>query len=112
MRIEILNIILTRKSVNQNGTMSRWPGSIIDTFFYSLAHEYGSKAIALILSGVGTDGREGARAIKNSGGIVLARNPNTTAFSSMPASVIHSGVVNNILEPAQIAQALQKILSG
>ena len=86
------------------------PHLTINTFFASLAIDAGEKAIAIILSGLGSDGTEGARLIKAEGGTVIARDPATTSFSSMPASAIASGCVDIILEPALMPQAIEDIV--
>lgn len=76
------------------------PHLTIDFFFNSLAADYGKNAIGVILSGLGNDGTAGVKAIKKAGGMVIARNPATTSFSSMPASAIATGMVDFVLEPA------------
>ena len=72
----------------------------IDTFFKSLAENSGMHAIAVVLSGAGSDGTEGSRYIKNCGGMVMAQEPGSAAFNSMPVSVIHSGLADYVLEPS------------
>ncbi|MCF2502053.1 hypothetical protein L0663_01570 [Dyadobacter sp. CY107] len=77
------------------------PGShmTINTFFTSLAADYGPKAIGVVLSGLGSDGSDGVKAIKKAGGLVIAREPEGTEFHSMPANAIATGMVDFILEP-------------
>ena len=93
MTISNNHLHLTEK-INQGG-----PHLTINTFMKSLASDYGNKAIGVILSGLGSDGTEGVKMIKNAGGMVIAREPTTTEFSSMPSSAIAAGVVDCILEP-------------
>ncbi|WP_448700542.1 chemotaxis protein CheB [Mucilaginibacter sp. AW1-3] len=83
------------------------PHLTINTFFNSLSADYGKKAIGVVLSGLGSDGTEGIRAIKKAGGMVIARNPATSAFGSMPSSAIATGVVDFVLEPAQMPGAIE-----
>jgi two-component system CheB/CheR fusion protein len=83
------------------------PHLTINGFFNSLAEDYGNKAIAVILSGLGSDGSEGALAIKKAGGMVIARNPETSEFSSMPSSAIATGAVDFILEPDLMPNAIE-----
>lgn len=78
------------------------PHLTINKFFISLAADKGSKAIAVVLSGLGTDGSEGVRAIKKAGGMVIARDPETAEFNSMPRSAIATGMVDYILEPEEM----------
>lgn len=75
------------------------PNTAIDTFLKSLAEDQGAKAIAVILSGTGTDGTKGISAIQNSGGMVLVQDPISAKFNGMPNSAIASGYVDYILSP-------------
>ncbi|MBC7915496.1 MAG: chemotaxis protein CheR, partial [Pyrinomonadaceae bacterium] len=85
----------------------RGPHLTINTFFNSLAENSGKKAIGVILSGLGSDGTEGVKAIKKAGGMIIARNPHTSEFASMPSSAIATGLVDFILEPALMPQAIE-----
>src|SRR3954467_13169505 len=58
----------------------------IDFFFRSLAQDQHERAICIILSGTGSDGTQGARAVKSEGGLVLAQNPDSTEHDGMPRS--------------------------
>ena len=86
------------------------PHLTIDRFLTSLASNSGGKAIAVILSGLGSDGSEGTKAIKNAGGMVIARNPDTSEFSSMPAYAIATGVVDFVLEPELMPATIEEYL--
>jgi two-component system CheB/CheR fusion protein len=86
---------------------SHTPHLTINRFFNSLAVDYGKKAIAVILSGLGSDGTEGIKAIKKAGGMVIARNPETSAFGSMPSHAIGTGLVDFILEPELMPGAIK-----
>jgi two-component system CheB/CheR fusion protein len=83
------------------------PHLTINAFFNSLAADYGKKAIGVILSGLGSDGTEGVKAIKKSGGMVIARNPETSEFGSMPSHAIATGLVDFILEPELMPNAIE-----
>jgi len=78
---------------------NRSPHMTINTFFKSLAADYGHKAIAVILSGLGSDGTDGIKAIKKAGGLVIVREPDGSEFNSMPANAISTGMVDFISEP-------------
>lgn len=78
------------------------PNNAIDTFLHSLAKNKANRAIAIILSGTGTDGTRGIEAIKNSGGMVIVQDPNTAKFNGMPNSAIQLGITDYILPPAQM----------
>src|SRR5690606_6819079 len=67
----------------------------IDSFLRSLAEDQSEKAIGIILSGTGTDGTLGLRAILGEGGITMAQEPATAKFDGMPTSAIQSGYVTH-----------------
>src|SRR6266404_2397934 len=83
----------------------------VDDFLRSLAEEQKERAIAVILSGTGTNGTAGAQAIKAAGGICIAQNPETAAFPGMPRSLIHAGYADQVLAPQDIPAVLQKYAS-
>ena len=66
----------------------------IDAFFRSLAQDQGERAVGIILSGAGSDGTAGLRAIKEHGGLTLAQSPETAKYDSMPQSAIAAGLVD------------------
>ncbi len=78
----------------------------IDFFFRSLAQDQHERAIGIILSGTGSDGTSGARAIKAEGGIVMAQNTESTEFSGMPCSIIATGLVDYVMPPAEMPAQL------
>ncbi len=78
----------------------------IDTFMRSLAEECGESAIGILLSGTGTDGTLGLRAIIGAGGISLVQSPETAKFNGMPYSAIHAGYASYVLAPAEMPDAL------
>ena len=83
----------------------------IDEFFHALAEDQQEKAIAIVFSGMGTDGADGVQTIHAHGGIVLVQEPGSTAFKSMPDAAIRSDHPDEILPPAQLAENLLKIIS-
>ncbi|MCF2444035.1 ATP-binding protein [Dyadobacter sp. CY345] len=85
----------------------RGPHMTINTFFTSLAADYGPKAIGVILSGLGSDGTNGIKAIKKAGGLVIVREPEGTEFHSMPSNAIATGMVDFILEPEKIPAVIE-----
>jgi two-component system, chemotaxis family, CheB/CheR fusion protein len=75
------------------------PNTAIDIFLRSLAEDQGAKALAVILSGTGTDGSKGIQAIQHAGGMVLVQDPISAKFDGMPNSAIASGFADYILSP-------------
>lgn len=91
------------------------PGGLnlpIDIFFHSLAEDKENKAIGVVLSGTGTDGTLGLRAIKGSGGITMAQEPNTAKYDGMPQSAIATGKVDHILSPESMPPVLSRYAKG
>jgi two-component system CheB/CheR fusion protein len=83
----------------------------IDVLFRSLADHIGD-GCAIILSGAGSDGAMGARAVKEAGGIILVQDPEEAEYSSMPRSAIATGVVDFVLPIAGLASRLVELLRG
>jgi PAS domain S-box-containing protein len=81
----------------------------IDAFLTSLASERKMLAIGVVLSGTGTDGTEGLKAIKAEGGITFAQKPESAQYAGMPQSAISAESVDFILSPDRIAKELSKI---
>jgi len=81
----------------------------IDAFLRSLAEDQAEKSIGIILSGTGTDGTLGLRAILGAGGVTLAQEPTTAKFDGMPVSAIQAGYVTHILPAEKMPEVL---LSG
>src|SRR6266705_4704923 len=81
----------------------------IDHFFESLAEECGSRAIGVVLSGTGSDGTAGLRAIKAAGGLTFAQNEESAKFDAMPRSAIRSGFVDVVLAPDAIAREIRSV---
>jgi two-component system CheB/CheR fusion protein len=78
----------------------------IDFFFRSLAQDQRERAICIVLSGTGSDGTLGVRAIKGEGGMVMAQNPDSAAYDGMPRSAIATGLVDYVLPPAEMPAQL------
>lgn len=78
----------------------------IDFFFRSLAQDQRERAIGIVLSGTGSDGTLGLRAIKGQGGMVMAQSPDSTEYDGMPRSAIAAGIVDFELPPEGMAMQL------
>lgn len=84
----------------------------IDTFFRSLAADVGERAIAVILSGSGSDGSRGILEVNKAGGVVFCESLDTAKFNGMPLSAIRTGIVDRVLTPEEIAQAIAALARG
>ncbi len=80
----------------------------IDQFFTSLASDVGERAIAVVLSGTGSDGTRGIVDVSVAGGLVFSQNEASAKFSGMPMTALETGKVDLVLPPAAIAEALVK----
>lgn len=102
IRIQKNRLLLSDK------TNDKAPNNAIDVFLHSLAADKRDRAVAVILSGTGTDGTKGIAAIKENGGLVMVQKPATAKFDGMPNSALSSGCVDVEDSPAGIAEALAK----
>ncbi|MBI4296057.1 MAG: PAS domain S-box protein [Chloroflexi bacterium] len=78
----------------------------VDFFLRSLAKEKGPDAICIILSGTGTDGTLGLRAVKAEAGTVFVQDPKTARYDGMPRSAIDTGLADFVLPPEKIPEKL------
>jgi two-component system, chemotaxis family, CheB/CheR fusion protein len=82
----------------------------VDFFLRSLADDQKEYAVGIILSGMGSDGSSGIRAIKEKNGIVLVQEPETARFDSMPRNAIDSGLVDIVAPPEKLPSELINFL--
>jgi two-component system chemotaxis response regulator CheB len=82
----------------------------IDLFFNSAAFAFGSRCIAIILSGMLTDGAEGLRTVKKAGGITIAEDPATAEFKGMPKAAVATGCVDYVVPLAEIGPLLNQLI--
>jgi len=83
----------------------------IDILMASAARCYQDKIIGVVLTGMGSDGLEGMRAIKNARGCTIVQDPETAVVDSMPKSVINDGLADEILPPDKIAEKIAELSS-
>lgn len=87
------------------------PNTAIDIFYRSLAKDQKEKAIAIILSGTGTDGTKGIEVIKEYGGMVMVQEPASAKFDGMPNHAISSGNADYILIPKNMPEELFRFVN-
>ena len=87
-------------------TLARGIRLPIDFFFRSLAQDQHDRAICIVLSGTGSDGALGVRAVKGEGGMVMAQTPESTEYDGMPRSAIATGMVDFVLPPNEMPAKL------
>jgi two-component system chemotaxis response regulator CheB len=105
--------------VNRNGTLSLTQSELVhfvrpsaDLLFDSMAASYGSQAIAVVLTGSGSDGVMGVKAVKERGGTVIAQDEETSEYFGMPGAAISTKCVDFILALNEIAPALVNLVMG
>lgn len=92
--------VTTRPSVDPTGL-----ATTIDTLFTSLARDWKDRAAGVVLSGSGSDGTAGVKAISEAGGFACAQTPETARFDSMPVSAISSHAISAVESPEALAKA-------
>jgi len=83
------------------------PKPSIDLFFTSLAESKAHRAVGIVLSGTGSDGAHGIRAIKAGGGITIVQTEETARYNGMPHAAIETGHVDLVVDPENIGKELQ-----
>jgi len=86
------------------------PARSIDHFLRSLASDQKERAIAVILSGAGSDGAAGLKAVKAAGGLTFAQDEGTAKYNSMPRSAVATGCVDFVLSPEKIAEEIARMV--
>jgi two-component system CheB/CheR fusion protein len=103
------SIIIKDGAFMLNAFLGNTHPKTIDVFFKSLAM-FGPQVAGIILSGTGSDGTKGLRAIKENGGITIAQVPETAQFPEMPNSAISAGVIDYVLSISEISNNLPEII--
>ncbi|MBV8607965.1 MAG: chemotaxis protein CheB [Singulisphaera sp.] len=103
--------------INGDGSLSLTQTELVhfvrpsaDLLFESVAAGYRERAIAVVLSGSGSDGSMGVRAIKKMGGTVIAQDEETSEYFGMPGAAVNTGCVDFILPLDEIAPALMTLV--
>ena len=102
--LSILNGVLQLMDLHQ----PRGVNLPIDAFFRSLAQDQGSNAIGVILSGTGSDGTLGLKAIKGEAGMVMVQDEDSAKYSGMPHSAVATGLADYVLPPNKMPAQLIK----
>jgi two-component system chemotaxis response regulator CheB len=83
-----------------------------DFLFKSAAEQYGGSLVSVVLTGMGNDGAEGTRFVKNSGGITIAQDEATSMIFGMPQAAVETGCVDMVLPLNEIARKLTELTGG
>lgn len=84
----------------------------VDVTLLGTAAVHGDRAVAVVLTGMGHDGTDGARALKRAGGVVLAEHESTCVVYGMPRSVIEAGLADEVVPLDQMAEAIVRHLNA
>jgi two-component system CheB/CheR fusion protein len=84
----------------------------IDIFFRSLAQDCGPRAVAVVLSGGGSDGSRGIRDVHEAGGLVIVQDVDSAQFDGMPRTAADSGLAHWVLAPSDMPRALLEHTAG
>ncbi|MFP4376265.1 MAG: chemotaxis protein CheB [Spirochaetales bacterium] len=84
----------------------------IDIFMKSLAEDFGERAVAVVLSGTGSDGTRGVRQVKEAGGLVLVQDEESAKFDGMPRSAIATGIVDFVLPPGKMPPEIERFVTS
>ena len=95
-----------------SGTSSDKYTPSVDRLFESAAKQLGPEVLAVVLTGMGDDGRSGVRAVKDAGGSVVAESESTAVIFGMPRQAIRTGAVDAVLPLPDIASAMQRGVRG
>ncbi len=103
-------VVEDRQIVLKKSTRSGSPHPSANALFVSLAEGFGPNCVAIVLSGTGSDGATGARAVKAQGGFVIAQRPDTAKYDGMPEATIAATAVDFILAPGDIGAVIPSLL--
>jgi two-component system, chemotaxis family, CheB/CheR fusion protein len=82
----------------------------IDAFFRSMAANFGPRALAVVLSGTGSDGARGVLTVNEEGGVVMVQSPDSAKFDGMPRSAIATGLADDVANPEELASRIADYL--
>jgi two-component system chemotaxis response regulator CheB len=97
--------------LNQNDPVNGHRPSV-DVLMHSVAREYGSKAVGVIMTGMGKDGAEGLRELHGRGGRIIAQDQNTSVIYGMNKEVVQNGSAHEVVPVEQIAFRLRAHVRG
>ena len=106
MELESRGTQIVTKIDGETGSERYTPS--VDRLFNSAAKQYGERLLALVLTGMGSDGREGACQVKAAGGRVIAESEETAVIYGMPKQVVNAGAADLVLPLNEIPAAVQR----
>ncbi|MEJ5292621.1 MAG: chemotaxis response regulator protein-glutamate methylesterase [Candidatus Methanosuratincola sp.] len=107
--MEVTNTPIPRVSLNQ-GPKVNFVRPAADPLFISASRRFGKRTIAVVLSGMGSDGAKGALAVKSSGGYVIAQDEQTSIVYGMPKAVVDCGAADEVLPIGKMGQRVMDLV--
>jgi two-component system chemotaxis response regulator CheB len=83
-----------------------------DVMFHSLAEQYGGEVLSLVLTGMGSDGLDGTKALKSRGAYCLAQDEQSSTVWGMPGAVVRAGLADQVLPLSEIAPVIVRLVRG
>lgn len=107
--LALMDGALQRMGTTEEKDSPRLP---IDSFLRTLAGDCRERAVCIILSGTGSDGTLGLRAVKSAGGMAMVEEPQAAKYAGMPSSAIATGLADFVLAPADMPERLAGYVAG
>jgi len=107
----VRNIGIEKRIALHQGPLENGCRPSADLLFRSIAEVYGKRALGIVLTGMGKDGMEGVRAMKEKGVVIIAQDKDSSVAWGMPRSVIEAELADYVLPLAEIAKTVKKIIS-
>jgi two-component system, chemotaxis family, protein-glutamate methylesterase/glutaminase len=95
-----------------DGPPVRFCRPAVDVLFEDAAHVLGSSCIAIVLTGMGQDGTDGARTLRAAGAAVIAQDEESSVVWGMPGSIVKAGLASTVMPAAEIGPALRNLFGG
>jgi two-component system chemotaxis response regulator CheB len=83
-----------------------------DVMLRSLSNVYGASVVAIVMTGMGSDGKKGCEDVRNAGGLVIAQDEATSVVWGMPGSVVTAGLAHDVSGLSEIAPQINTLGSG
>jgi two-component system CheB/CheR fusion protein len=87
------------------------PRHTVDILFASVAKAYRERSVGIVLSGSGSDGLQGVRAIKAAQGVAIVQDPQSAQYTGMPGSIVHERLADVVVSPERIGEELVRVLN-
>ena len=101
-----------RRSGSTTGRLENFCRPAVDVLFREAASVFGASALAVVLTGMGSDGTHGARHLTKAGATVIAQDEATSIVWGMPGSIVKAGLAHEVLPLESIGRSLKGLITG